>query len=310
MHVGYLRHICIRQPLWFRKKSKAETLSSKSLKFPSWWLRVSHETTISSHSWEKRIPSGGCAAPHLPGCGSSAQMGAIWGGRWQATAHLLLWEKSMLVLCQIVSISSEYSCFASDNPCCNTSPSDSTQKYALLFTLSCNSDYQGGCHGALKKKRKSWTQLFLLQGMSKEIISPCHGGVFHCKSKCVLALRQLPTGKTQRSAKRSSSRSWEQISAGLGFSTRTRRTAKLPPPHASTRAPAKGKCQNPLLLRDKSPPEKNFPSLLTYPNWKPEEQLSDLGYSFCLLTPLTSERDATTNASPLRKSFQTRNTKP
>lgn len=81
-------------------------------------------------------------------------MGAIWGGRWQATAHLLLWEKSMLVLCQIVSISSEYSCFTSDNPCCNTSLSDSTQKYALLFTLSCNSDYQGRCHGALKKKKE------------------------------------------------------------------------------------------------------------------------------------------------------------
>lgn len=57
------------------------------------------------------------------------------------------------------SISKEYSCFTSDNLCCNTWPSDSTQNYALLVMLSCNSDYQGRCHCTFlfklpKRKRK------------------------------------------------------------------------------------------------------------------------------------------------------------
>lgn len=76
------------------------------------------------------------------------------------------------------SISNEYSCFTSDNLCYNTSLSDSPQNYALLFMLSCNSDYQGRCHCALKKINMLNAAVSASWNV-KEMASPCHVCIFH-----------------------------------------------------------------------------------------------------------------------------------
>lgn len=75
--------------------------------------------------------------------------------------------------------------------------------------------------------------------MSEEIVSLCHGGILHCKSECVPALRQLPAGKTQ-SARRLCSLSWERPTLNTD-----RQGHEVTTPSASAQALGEGRYLNP-----------------------------------------------------------------
>lgn len=121
---------------------------------------------------------------------------AIWGGGGSLLHTSVIVGKSHVGVLSNCSISNEYSCFTSDNLCCNTSLSDSAQNYALLFMLSCSSDYPGRCHCAFKIKKRLSAAVCASRNVKINRFSlPCM--YFSLEITMYSKLGQLPTGNTE-----------------------------------------------------------------------------------------------------------------
>lgn len=142
--------VCTHRAPLLKKQSQSRTSPSKAFKSPSWWMLAKSQLF---HPKKHCVHLGGRSYRAMDAHADVGDVGA-GGGSWPHTSGAV--GNAVLGSCHTVYVSKEHSWSASVNPCCNTAPSDSTQNYALLFTLSCTSDYQGRCHSAflnLKKKK-------------------------------------------------------------------------------------------------------------------------------------------------------------